>query len=262
MKDYLKIFESEKFGKIRIFVKENGDITLNLLDICMALGYTKNNAIGKIYLRKDLIENICEALDISGVSASDTLIKITKEINFDETYISEDAFYDLCLESRVKHAREFRKWITVDVLPTLRKHGAYILDDENVDEAYIKNEYRFSQKRTIKTFSACSASGIKELYDEFKKYVDIEYKNKTDERVARYKSVEKGLTLLHDTLAKDPSNIGDCYNVRKTIQLVIVDRTTLEKRISGGEKAGMVRKISKLTDELKNIKNNEEDIVE
>lgn len=125
----LKIFENEKFGKIRLITKENDDILLNLNDTSVSLGYTKKNAIGKEYLRKDLITNIAETLDIQGVSSSDTSYKITKDINFDETYITEDSFYDLCLESKVKHAREFRKWITNEVIPSIRKHGTYMTDE-------------------------------------------------------------------------------------------------------------------------------------
>ena len=37
--------------------------------------------------------------------------------------------YDVILDSRKTEARQFRKWITSEVLPTIRKHGAYMTDD-------------------------------------------------------------------------------------------------------------------------------------
>ncbi|MNC45476.1 hypothetical protein D3C75_944400 [compost metagenome] len=42
------------------------------------------------------------------------------------TVINEDGLYDVILESRKPEAKSFRKWITGDVLPTIRKHGAYL----------------------------------------------------------------------------------------------------------------------------------------
>ena len=41
----------------------------------------------------------------------------------------------------------------------------------------------------------------------------------------------------------DSDSIGDCYNVKKLEKKVVLDRTTLEKRISGGEKAAKTKKI-------------------
>ena len=111
----------------------------------------------------------------------------------------------------------------------------------------VLNELKFSQKRTIKTFANADVNEIKKLYDEFKEYVDSEYKYKSSDRLARYKSVEKGLQQLHDRLAKeDISNVGDCYNIRKLKEKVVLDRTTLEKRIGGGIRAAKTKEIASL----------------
>ncbi|MGE7880349.1 BRO family protein [Peribacillus muralis] len=45
------------------------------------------------------------------------------------TIINEDGLYDVILESRKPEAKMFRKWITGQVLPSIRKHGAYMTDD-------------------------------------------------------------------------------------------------------------------------------------
>ena len=44
-------------------------------------------------------------------------------------FVNEDGLYDVILDSRKTEARQFRKWITSEVLPTIRKHGAYMTDD-------------------------------------------------------------------------------------------------------------------------------------
>ena len=148
-------------------------------------------------------------------------------------------------------AKEFQMWLAKDVIPSIRKHGAFIADSPNIDEEYITNELKFSPKRTIKTFRTADVGEIKKLYAEFKEYVDSEYKYESVKRISRYKSVEKGLQQLHDRLAsEDISNVGDCYNIRKLKEQVILDRTTLEKRVSGGQKAYMSKRIEELEEKI------------
>ena len=168
-------------------------------------------------------------------------------------FIPEYIMYPLIGKANNEKATQFMLWVG-KVLVEIRQHGAYI--GENADVNYVNNELRFSKKRTIKTFASANVGDVKALYDEFRAYVDKEYKYKTDERLARYKSVESGMDTLHNTLAKaDIGNIGDCYNIQKLKEKVIIDRTTLEKRISGGDKAGKTKKISKLEIQIANVNN-------
>ena len=236
----LMVFSSELFGDLRIMTID-GEETFNLSDVCFGLGYTKL-AKGKLYLRKDEIENICETLDIKGLSGGDNSFLITKDIDFENTYISEDNFYDLCLESRAKNARTFRRWVTSEVLPSIRKHGCYIGEDADVQ--YISNELRFSSKRTIKTFASADVYELKALYNDFVNFMNSEYKHKTDRRISGYKSVEKGLQQLHDNIARqDVTKIGDCYNIRLLKEQIILDRTKLEKKSLGGDKGSKTKEI-------------------
>lgn len=135
----LREFTNEELGKIRLLIGENDLVLFNLYDVAIDLGYTKNNAVRVQYLRKDRIENIAQTLDITGVSAGDTNIKITKDTDFENTYITEEAFYDICLESKAKNARKFRKWVTSEVLPTIRQTGGYV--KEGNEEEFIKNYF-------------------------------------------------------------------------------------------------------------------------
>lgn len=155
-------------------------------------------------------------------------------------------------------AQKFQMWLATEVIPSIRKHGAFIADSENIDEDFIQNELRFSQKRTIKTFANAKVEELKGLYEEFRTYVDTEYKYQTDVRVARYKSVEKGLKKWQEINVCDPDSIGDCYNVKKLEKQVILDRTTLEKRISGGEKAAKTKRISELEDTIAELSEHED----
>ena len=44
-------------------------------------------------------------------------------------FVNEDGLYDVILDSRKPEAKQFRKWITFEVLPSIRKHGAYMSDE-------------------------------------------------------------------------------------------------------------------------------------
>lgn len=135
----LEIFKNADFSQIRVALL-NDKPMLNIYDICFNLGYTKE-AKGKTYLFKERVENICSTLDIeglyvtyndniTGLSPTDRTIEITKDIDFENTWITEENFYDLCLESKAKNARGFRKWVTSEVLPSIRKNGAYLTDSK------------------------------------------------------------------------------------------------------------------------------------
>jgi len=237
----VQIYENTELGfKVRTKLNEDKSISMNAEDTAIGFGWYEKKG-DKIYPRWRTINGYISDFGFSQEVAKDD-------------YIQESLFYLLGMKANNESAIGYQKWLAIDVIPSIRKHGAFIADSENVDESFILNELRFSKKRTIKTFTNANIGDIKKLYEEFREYIDSEYKYKTDERVARYKSVEKGLDGLHDRLiAEDTSNVGDCYNVRKLKENVIIDRTTLEKRISGGEKEGMTREISRLNEEIENI---------
>lgn len=157
----LRIFDKTEFGKLRVRLNNYQPI-FNLNDVGFALGYTKQNAKGTLYLRKDLIENLCQALEITGVSVGDTDVNatytvrpkyakapyqeklspadnqvITKDMDFNKVWIPENALYDLALESKAKNARSFRKWVTSEVLPAIRQTGGYVAQGR--EEDFIKN---------------------------------------------------------------------------------------------------------------------------
>ena len=159
----LKIFSNTDFGELSVNNTDDG-IYFFLGEVCRCLGYTKI-AKGKPYLRKDKIVNICETLDIKGLSPSDNFEIIDLDTNFDNTRITEDALYDLILESKAKNARKFRKWVTQEVLPQIRQTGGYIpIKEDESNELFLaravqianetikhKDEIIVNQKKRIKS---------------------------------------------------------------------------------------------------------------
>lgn len=230
-------FENEELGfRVRCIKNEDGSISMNVEDTAIGFGWVRLKH-GKNYVMWDRVNNFCKELGFPRKCGK-------------EDFIPETLFYLLGMKASNETAQKFQMWLATEVIPSIRKHGAFIADSENIDEDFIRNELRFSQKRTIKTFANAKPEEFKSLYEDFRNYVDTEYKYQTDKRVTRYKSVEKGLKQWLENNASDPDSIGDCYNVKKLEKQVILDRTTLEKRISGGEKAAKTKRICELEDTI------------
>ena len=105
----IKIFENPEFGSIRT-VERNGEPWLAGKDVATALGYSNpRDAISKHVDDED-----------KGVAKCDTLGG-----NQNMTIINESGLYSLILSSKLPTAKKFKHWVTSEVLPSIRKHGAY-----------------------------------------------------------------------------------------------------------------------------------------
>lgn len=105
----LEIFKNEEFGEIRTALINN-EPYFNLKDVCNILEI-KNVSDCKSRLKKD------------GVATTEVIDSLgrTQEANF----IDESNLYKVIFQSRKKEAEAFTDWVTSEVLPSIRKHGAY-----------------------------------------------------------------------------------------------------------------------------------------
>ena len=108
----LKIFENSDFGKVRILEVENEPYFVGK-DVAEILGYTNT--------RKALIDHVDE---------EDKTSNETLRVNGTNlTLINESGLYSLILKSKLPQAKQFKRWVTNEVLPSIRKHGAYMTDE-------------------------------------------------------------------------------------------------------------------------------------
>lgn len=108
----IKIFENEKFGQVRILEIENEPYFVGK-DVAEILGYTNT--------RKALIDHVDE---------EDKTSNETLRVNGTNlTLINESGLYSLILKSKLPQAKQFKRWVTNEVLPTIRKYGAYMTDE-------------------------------------------------------------------------------------------------------------------------------------
>ncbi|GGB61336.1 putative antirepressor - phage associated [Lentibacillus populi] len=66
------------------------------------------------------------------------------------TFVNEDGLYDVILDSRKPEAKRFRKWITSEVLPSIRKHGAYATD-QTIENIINNPDFGIELLKTLKT---------------------------------------------------------------------------------------------------------------
>ena len=112
MTQALQTFSNPEFGNMRT-VNDFNNPRFCLADECKILGIGNPSQV-KTRLDKGVISN--ETLETAG--GMQTLV-----------FINEDGLYDLILDSRKPAAKKFRKWITSEVIPSIRRHGVYATND-------------------------------------------------------------------------------------------------------------------------------------
>ena len=124
MENLMKTFESQEFGKVRV-VEISAEPWMVGKDIAKALGYSN----GRDAISKHVDD------DDKGVAKCDTLGG-----KQDLQIINESGMYSLVIGSKLPGARKFKRWITSEVLPSIRKHGAY-MTPEKIEEVLMNPEF-------------------------------------------------------------------------------------------------------------------------
>ena len=109
----IMIFNNPEFGEIRT-VEVGGEPWLVGLDAAQALGYQNGS--------RDINRHVDEE-DRKNISIYDGTQNRTM------TIINESGLYSLVLSSKLPGAKKFRRWVTSEVLPSIRKHGTYMTSD-------------------------------------------------------------------------------------------------------------------------------------
>lgn len=111
----IQVFNNEQFGQVRVITKD-GEPWFVGKDVAEVLGYLNT---------KDAIATHVYEEDKKIIQRSENA---TLEIpNRGLTIINESGLYSLILSSKLPQAKKFKKWVTSDVLPSIRKH---VEDDE------------------------------------------------------------------------------------------------------------------------------------
>lgn len=109
----IKIYENPEFGKVRT-IEVNGEPWFVGKDVAEILGYSNT---------RDAITNHVDNEDRADVAIHDGSQNRTM------TIINESGLYSLILSSKLPKAKKFKRWVTSEVLPSIRKHGLYATDE-------------------------------------------------------------------------------------------------------------------------------------
>lgn len=133
MANEIKTFSSERFGSIRALAL-NDEPWFMAKDVCDALGIATN------HLRESG----------RGLDDDEVMNLPNWEIGGKAPLIvSEPGFYKLVMRSRKPEAKSFQRWVTHEVLPSIRRDGAYVASDGTEDDATLMARALIAAQRTI-----------------------------------------------------------------------------------------------------------------
>lgn len=113
----MKLFNSDEFGQIRVISKEKEPWFIGK-DIAKALGYERATKA---------ISDHVDLEDRDEVPIQDSIGRMQKT-----PVINESGLYSLIFNSKLPTAKKFKRWVTSEVLPSIRKHGGYVAGQEDM----------------------------------------------------------------------------------------------------------------------------------
>ena len=135
MNNQIKIFDNPTFGAVRIVTTENNEPLFCLTDVCQALDLRQGD--------------VRQRLDDGVVSTQPIYDSLGRQQN--ANFVNEDGLYDVILDSRKPEAKQFRKWVTSEVLPQIRKTGGYIKTEEDDTPDVIMAKALILAQKTIQS---------------------------------------------------------------------------------------------------------------
>lgn len=159
----LHIFKSPEFGQVRT-VMVDGEPWFVGKDVATALGYS--NPSNAVVTHVDDEDKTTYSFQVSGSNYKSKA-----------TLINESGLYSLVLSSKLPTAKKFKHWITSEVLPAIRKHGAY-MTPEKIEEALlnpdtlIKLATELKAEREARKHAELEAASAKQVIGELKPKAD------------------------------------------------------------------------------------------
>lgn len=161
MNNQIEIFKNEEFGQVRTMLINNEPYFVGK-DVASILGYKEpRSAVSKKVDEED--RGVSKIATPSG----------TQEM----TVINESGLYSLILSSKLPSAKKFKRWVTSEVLPTIRKSGTYAIANTKVDkltdmevETKLNNSQTRKANSLMRMHKQCNDPIVKELL--FKKAIE------------------------------------------------------------------------------------------
>lgn len=269
-----------------MIIDNDAKIWFNGHDVAVALGYTQP---------KDAISNNIENDDKIKLEDINTGIKVEKHPH--SIYINESGLYSLLLSSRLKKAKKFKKWVTGDVIPSIRKYGFYKIKkqhEKEMSDVITKLNYMESEMKKVErdlkkdkypegatVYAINYSENGKEIYrigktGNMKARMQIYNTHMLhDKEISYYKDIKCPIKLetcvramLYDYRYKDNKDFYVCslYKIKKAFNKCLKSIECVEQSGGGINKyfdiENLKKRIDKLQKKIDNAKNKIMDITE
>lgn len=165
MNNQIEIFQNEEFGQVRTMLINNEPYFVGK-DVAEILGYSNSSKAVSTH-----VDDEDKIMEMIAHSQNGNMVKTQTAL------INESGLYSLILSSKLPTAKKFKRWVTSEVLPSIRKNGTYSIKEEKVDKlAEMETETKLNNSQTRKANSLmrmhkqCNDPIVKELL--FKKAIE------------------------------------------------------------------------------------------
>lgn len=204
--DKFQLFSKNGLGSVRTLISDQGDIWFAGADICDCLGLNNPSmAYKRLNGAEKMTLNSIEGHSGKRGGAQNLVV------------ISESGMYSLIMTSRRKEAIEFQRWITGEVLPSIRKNGGYVYGQEDLnahDRQMIEKQVReLSQKVVFLQKELAAKDDCLNLYERMNQAWYEDYVKLLNEHTDLKKKIQMDLPV---EIKSEPDYFFDNYGNRYT----------------------------------------------
>lgn len=234
----LQIFENPAFGSVRIIEDaESNQPLFCAADVCNALGFTNPwKAVSDHVDGPDLTKRYIGVVTGKKADGTDAVQKV--KTNF----VTESGLYSLIFGSKLERAKEFKRWVTSEVLPAIRKDGGYMtVKQEESDEDLMARAWAVAMKtlkrreERIKQLKQESDNKQQQIEDQSKaiEEKDTQIVDLSDAITKMQPKVDYLDTILASTDTVPISNIAQDYGYSAKKFNVLLRNYGIQRKVGG-----------------------------
>ena len=221
-------FNNKLFGQVRTITINNESYFIGK-DVAEALGY------------KDTDQAVRKHVDDED--------KLSRRIDGSRnmTLINESGVYSLIFSSKLESAKQFKRWVTSEILPTLRRSEVVIL--EHAEPEAIDYQAKYGKYRIRKTFT--ESTDIRATYEEYASLSKIERDAKRIDNKDRIRNCKAILDVIETKIANDITIMrgSEVLALRELALDIQADITKLHNKRNSGIKSAQTKKIQQLEEQ-------------
>ncbi|SFJ17594.1 BRO family, N-terminal domain [Terrisporobacter glycolicus] len=249
----ITVFSNEIFGEVRCVTIED-EPWFVAKDIAKALGYTSLSRMYAHVEKEDKNKIDPQSKQYQGSCGNGLVLESNPNVR-NMVIINESGLYDAIFGSRLPEAKKFKRWVTKEVLPELRKTKCVIL--ESATKESIDFNVKYGKFRIRKTF--ISSKDMRSDYEEFKKLSKNERLSKRLDNKDRIKLSNIIIDTIEEKVANQLTNLraSEVIAAQELVSDIKTDILKLSNKYNGGIKSKMTKQINKLTAENQSLKESE-----